>query len=601
MGAFEDKIKFKLEEGKIPLRPDVWSGMETRLDNVQMSDLVFTQKLSNALNYSVIPYAPEHWKNMNKRLDDGARSQSMEKSLQSKFAQASISASPRGWDSLLSKLEGKEKAFEGKVKSKLEEGSIGYNSDHWNAIASQLPRSKSRLPYYMAAALASLVILSYGVYQFSSIREKEKNASTVSKKLNSNKELPVNQQNYNSKNEVVAPNLEGSFSPLDNGSADSDGNLELRSTNTGQIQNNNVAVANNKFPSLLVPGLTQKEVPSNKQSESLIAESKELQAIELGNELDAVNLELPSLSEQNSIIETVDLRPDLTLHIGLSPWLTMVNNPVFTGIYGKRQVSLNYDQEYKSFFQYGNNLENRWNHPLILKGGYEQQLNRFGLNVGGAIVSKNTDSWRYTTVDLNLAKEQNLGDFKIRIGVDVELQRNKLLTKELSLLEQSSGNSVQSELISVDQKIPVDQYITVGAGLMVMNKYLMFSYRIENIGWVRLNYNNEKVFNHEVMTIINVPMGAQYGLSAISRFEYDGVNYFMSPGLAFSYKNGLYALGEYQYMNRAILNVGYQFNSGLRVFAAYGQSSQKELESRLRNMYSYSGHIGFGVNYIFNK
>jgi hypothetical protein len=631
MGTFEDNIRDKFNSAEVPMGTGDWGAFEHKLDGTQMSDLLFTQKAVNALEFSFMPYSPEHWKAMHDKLDldvDG----NFESKIRSKFSEANAVGSVVGWDEMLSKLDAVDAGgFEKSVKEKINKEEIEYEQKHWKAMEKMLDKDKR--PALWAYVLIGVLALGVTAMWVVSENDSAKLAQThVNSEVEKIEEVVSQPQmvEVSSDDLVEDPNQQSvSIPEIDKGVYEPSSELERKylygySPTSGRSerefiteQKKLVAESRRKRKHISsyykksnavggsVGGSAQggtggNHEPSNTNllTANFKSSTSEEQLFAMAEmEEENVAFSEPYLDYQFTEVKyNKPIVKKSVLHVGLLPWLNFWDNAAATGLSGKNQVSLFSSQDWKVYRRYGNQVDFEFNQPLQILGGYEHGFQNSGFAVGTYLRNKWQNNWVCSMVNLSGSYEKELSGSVLRFGAGVSYKRNQLLTEGLTLIDQVSETASSFNERELDEfKVPAETYLMSNFGVMVANKHFMFAYNMTDPIIIRLNYNNEKLVTHTGIASGTVSLSNAVKVSTMVKVTKVESTYF-TPAVSLTKENSWFLLAEFEDLNRYIYTVGYQF-SKFRTYASYGHVTRKEVESSITDLFSQSGHIAVGLIY----
>lgn len=636
MGMFEDNIRKKFDEAEVPLGSGSWDAFEHKLDGAQMSDLIFTQKVVNALEFSLVPYSPEHWKAMHEQLDLDKEG-NFDSKIRSKFSEGAELVGPAvGWEDMLSKLDvvGAD-GFESTVKEKLDEAEVEYQKEHWKAMERML--DKDRRPAFWAIFTVGLVLTGalafWGVPSDDSVgltNEKKTVKNKVEFDIKSNDEVNKAgiQEELIAKESVDGKVDESKLITVQSDHEQTegrDGKLSEREFVTRKrrlareerIKAQYVAFSKrlNKKDGGTIGGGARGQLGggiaggvndrshgvsngvnvANFNSGSNSSEDDQINMPEMIEE--GVALSEPYLDYQYTEVQLkkVSTKPSM-LHVGLLPWLNFWDNAAATGLSGKHQFSLFSSEDWKIYRRYGKQVGFEFNQPFQMLAGYEYRSDRTGNAVGTYVSNTWHNNWICTSANISGSTEKNLGNSVLRIGVGMAYKRNQLVTEGLTLRDQVSQTASNFNETALDElKVPAEIYISSSAGLMLINKHFMFAYNIGNPILLRVNYNNEKKITHTGIASGTLSLNNGVKLSGLVKISVQEDTEF-TPALSFSKNDKFFLLSEYENLNRFVNTLGYQFPK-LRAYVSYGHVSGRVLESAITDLFSQKGHVVVGLTY----
>lgn len=635
MGAFEDNIRSKFKSAEVPLGSGSWDAFEHKLDGAQMSDLLFTQKVVNALEFSLVPYSPEHWKAMHQKLDLDVEG-NFESDIRSKFSEANFAGPVVGWEDMLSKLDVVDVAdFEESIKEKINTGEVEYNKKDWKAMRKMLDDDKNPVlwAYLLVGALALGAAAMWGLSEneINNVAEKRSSGSVEMLSTENGVELQ-NQDDVNLSPEHLTVGSELISTAISNVSkrSQSDATLNHESETKRKLRQRLERKFRNKQGVLLAKNaIKKKEIASANKNGKIGGDARSVQKItgsrsgggknSLGgsseeiasdanestqDELFAVaemNQEKVALSEPYLDYQFTDVQYEQlkvrksVLHVGLLPLLNFWENAAATGLSGKNQVSLFSSQNWKVYKRYGKQVDFEFNLPFQQLAGYEHKFDKSGFAIGCYMGSKWQDNWIYSTVNATGSYEKELSNSVLRFGAGISYKRNQLQTEGLTLIDQVSASTTVNETSLDDLKVPAEKYLTTNAGVLLANENFMFAYNVSNPIIVRINYNNERKLSHAGIASGTVWLSGALKLSGIVKVTRDESTYF-TPIISISKDNSWFVLASFEELNRYIYTLGYQF-SKFRAYTSYGHVTRREVESAITDLFSQSGHVAIGLTY----
>ena len=605
MGKLENNIKRKFDAAAVPLTPDAWSSFEKKWDQVQMSDLLFTQKVVNTMEFSMVPYAPNSWGKMEKQLDQIA----LEKAFKDKLETAVYSAPVVGWDALSEKLsEANLSSFEKGLKSKLVSGSVAYNPTHWNAIKGKLGTSKK----IKFAWITSAVVLIAGLYFWSpSQQDQLVNGMEVKKESISDSnpaELTVeNQKNSEFKATVSKPTTETKVRAV---------NSEELSVVTGEkitleedkvkktgeliaLLNNNKQERATEFLAFTLLSKKQNGSDQGNYSEHHQLDADHgLQVVAIQAAQQQLGQSIPELEKTKTRVDANTVAAESKIHIGLSPWLQFWDNPAVTGMYGNHQVSALVDQEWKSYQSYGENVGFKWNQPLIAKIGYDRKIANSPFALGAYVAQEIDENWNRGVLNLSGSYQKSIQTNVLDVGLSVnylhnQLQKDGLLFKEQNL---SNGNHLVTEKKLETVDVPAQQSLMLNIGMMWRSKHYFIVYNALSPLSIDIKGSSAATLEHNAIVGVHLPI-QKLKTTALLKTE-RSVEFYFSPGIAISYNNHWFFTSEYEQLERFTFSLGRQFNNGFRAHISYGAVRKRDLEFYIRDVYSQRGHLGLSLNYL---
>jgi len=643
MGTFEDNIRKKFNSAEVPFGADDWGAFEHKLDGAQMSDLIFTQKVVNTLEFSLVPYSPEHWKAMHLKLDlDG----NFESKIRAKFSEGAEAVGPAvGWEDMLSKLSVADAGdFETGLKEKLNEEEVDYNEEHWKEIEKIL--DKDRKPVLWAFLVSGVLLLgAAGIWGIA--RNESVEASNFNNNVNSTIEHANNgranvggdkDQKVNSVVTIVGDGSEIALEP-------NSGKMSIQNSkhhiNVPQTNSNNDGFPTQAERDYVAKYRLEAEKNKNRKTagslgskddkgrrnmgggsagvgsdrtqsesgesslsytinntgskESTKEEDELLIMDDLGEE--NVAMSLPDLAYQFTEVQYEKVKTkESVLHVGLLPWLNFWDNAAATGLSGKNQVSSLFTQDWTIYRRYGKQVGFEFNQPLKVLGGYEYKSPTSGFAIGTYISNQWQNNWVCSSVNVSGSYEKKFDKTILRVGAGMSYKRNQLFTEGLTLRDQvSQSTSNYSETALDELKVPAETYISSNVGLLVASKYLMFSYNVGNPLLVRFNYKNEQTVSHTGIMSGTAYLRKDIKVSGMAKFAVAGGTSF-TPALSVSKNDSWFLITEFQDLSRCVYTFGYQF-SNFRVYSSYGHVIRREVESSITDLFSQTGYVAVGLTY----
>ncbi len=342
--------------------------------------------------------------------------------------------------------------------------------------------------------------------------------------------------------------------------------------------------------------IIDKEKDRLESSQDLIALQKELLVI-ASMAKQQVQMSVPELVKQTEKLSTsITERSKPLMHAGLLPWLNFWENAAFTGMNGKHQASLYASQNWKRYRRDGKEVQFEWNQPLMMLGGYEHAFQKSGFAVGSYFSNQWQNNWVRSELNLSGAYEKIIGGTTMRLGAGISFQRNKLLPDGLTLREQVSDSpQLIRERRLKDEKVSSETFLSGKTGLMITNKYLIFSYNLINPAIIRFNYKNLTDILHEGMLVGTGSLGNGIRMSGMLK-AHNHEELDFTPGISISKDQSWFALTEYEDLYRFVFTLGYEF-SHFRAYASYGHVTDRELESSISDLFSQTGHVAAGITY----
>ena len=160
MGDFEDEIRKKLQEGEMDINASHWDQFNNKLSS-EPSYSSFEKSIQDKLNAGSTVIPAGSWNDFNNNFNNTSK---FDKALKNKLDNE-VQLDRTSWESFNEKLaESNLSKFERIFGARLKSGNIQYNPKHWQAIEKTLNR-KSRNAYLkIAAAIALLFGLSFGIW-----------------------------------------------------------------------------------------------------------------------------------------------------------------------------------------------------------------------------------------------------------------------------------------------------------------------------------------------------------------------------------------------------------------------------------------------------
>ncbi|MFT6745941.1 MAG: hypothetical protein ACJAZ2_000279 [Glaciecola sp.] len=630
MGTFEDNIRNKFNSAEVPMGTGAWDAFEHKLDGAQMSDLLFTQKVVNALEFSLVPYSPEHWKAMHQKLDLDVEG-NFENKIRSKFSEAKFAGSVVGWEDMLSKLDVTNTGdFDKSAKEKFNEEEVEYNEEHWKEMEKILDKDKKPAfwAYLAIGALAIGATVMWGLsgdnleviaedkisetaQDLGALLEVNKDVTTLSSEefeklgdeigaANSNTEILSIEE---AREKAAFDKLEREFrknqlhlvlegnSKRSKRSARNVGDKSKRKVGkSGELNANQ----GGSSASNMLTGSGTSSILSSVSNESTNEEEQFGMAEMI---VENVALSEPYLDYQFTDVE-FDKRKvrKAVLHSGLLPYLNFWDQVAATGMTGKNQASLFTSQDWKVFRRYGKQVDFQFNVPFQVLGGFEHRFDNSGFAIGTYLSNNCQNNWVYNAVNVSGSYEKSLNNSVLRFGVGLSYNRNHLLTEGLTLRDQVSVATSPINETNLDElKVPAESLIRTQFGVMLANEHFMFAFNVSDPLMVRINYNNDRSMKHEGLASGTISLSNAVKASGLIKVGYQESTYF-SPAISVSKENSWFMLTEFEELNRYIFTLGYEF-SQFRAYTSYGHVTKREVESSITDLFSQSGHVAVGVTY----
>lgn len=623
MGSFEDKIKSKFENASVEFDAEAWQAVDQKLDQGQMSDLLFSQKVANAFHFTAIPYSPKHWNAIQPSLNELQQ----ENTLKGKFDEAVYSGPVLGWEKMEQKIaDAQLNSFELGFKNKLTSAKVSYQSAHWEALLKTMVW-RDRIKAIKISASLALIGLSAFLLINSNVNTNDISKGTLNEndkaaKLlnigNTKKDSEFGQIQKKSIKTVEDLELLTLKQEITNAGIPS----ELKDTREGVVTSGNFGFVEDKNRS--IESSTSSKSDFNKRVFNQAEDEKNTEKItekegfltqkdnELSRdfgagdfyqvtvkdqELSLLENTLPILNKTTTDVALLEEKESF-FHIGLAPVFAFWDNPSVTGLYGQQQFSFCGDREWISYQKRNEDIGFEWKQPTIVKVGYEYSFKNSGFSLGTYLNNKRTDNWNYSELSLTSSYQMNLGSSLLRVGASANYLNNSLETSGLELREQvyDDGQVFTRERNVGNVDVNAEQLLKFNIGTMLLSKYYLLSYEISSPAILHVNHEEPVAYNQSLTIGGNLPL-YKLKLTALLTVDRTDVNSF-TPGLAMSYNNHWFSLLEYQNLERFNYNVGRQFNNGFRMFVSYGSIVNREVQSVFRQVYSVDGHIGLGINWV---
>ena len=160
MGKFEDEIRKKLHDGEMEMDPSHWDQLDNQLSS-EHSYSSFEKSIQDKLNAGSAAIPAGSWSDFNNNFNNTSK---FDEAIKDKLDNE-VELDSSSWESFTEKLaESNLSKFERIISSRFKSGSIQYNPKHWQALEKILNRNNRNAYFKIAAAIALLFGLSFGIW-----------------------------------------------------------------------------------------------------------------------------------------------------------------------------------------------------------------------------------------------------------------------------------------------------------------------------------------------------------------------------------------------------------------------------------------------------
>lgn len=579
-------IKNIFSNAKATYNPNHWEEISNALDNKAIDEKQSEQKYKSQLSAASIPFSAEeiavNWSKIESKLNADI---SFEKRIKEKFDNAAIKDKPKGFEKVAEAIKNKKLTPQERImQSILNSGKAPYNPKHWELFvkANYIGRKK----WLVAASLITLLSLSgIGAYYFNSNLNESENVlvsnsdTTISKPRNS--EIKTNQElnkknksiNYNTNEIKEKQNTNFNYQvksysnnkSTKNKTDNSIGKSQGKSGLTNSKINKNISGTNLDNNPTLVPNPknTYEVVDNNDQSKTISNENNsEFNLIEENINLDKNQYEIINLNQRKQFItfqsnpkkverQSLEIKtPELNYHLGYVDIFGNNNSADIVGWFGDNMIFIGYNQQWEKTYIDNKISSINTTLPITTNLNFEKKLsNNFQIGLGLQRVNK--DNWLLNRYEGQLAYQINLKKSKIKLGLGLNHEVDKIISNKLTLRQQIaltnevSESELQKGIIKPNKKTSIQ--ISTG-----YYHKLFFS---------RLNFHNQPIYSNR--SILENQSVLQFD-AGINFAKLKNINSSIIGGYTLSTIN-IYQIGtSISYNEKIAINTTYDSNKNIR-------------------------------------
>ncbi|MDA9329102.1 type IX secretion system membrane protein PorP/SprF [Flavobacteriales bacterium] len=587
MGNFEDEIRKKLHEGEMEINASHWDQFNNKLSS-EPSYSSFETSLKDKLNAGSAAIPAGSWNNFNNNFNNTSK---FDKALKNKLDDE-VQLDSTSWESFNEKLaESNLSKFERIIGSRLKSGNIQYNSKHWQAIEKILNR-KSRNAYLkIAAAIALLFGLSFGIWNTNDEKKSlfvdHLNESFIKKKSNSKKVI---------KKEVKSALLS------------ENNNLTSRLSTKGNSDLFDSKKGSNLTISAKIRSQSLNQIGHKKdntiQQSNIIVDKKVFKANIISIDCKKIEVCPTPLNLPSKIIYAANKPAKSKLHAGATVWLNFWDNSSLTGFYNNQNLSASFYNQWETVYDYENKAGIfNFIQPQNFLVGYESQIKKSNFAIGGYLTHLIQNNWNNREANLSLSYKNKFSKkVDVRIGANASYHKDNLAVNQLTLREKAINSDYIFTTALGSLKARSKQYLNYDLSGFINHPSFYVGYNADNLKSTRLDdETTSQIIKHSVISGIHLPEVKKLKSSLLFKYEKE-IFHTYTPGIGITYNDKIFVMSEYEALKKYSLTLGCYLLKGLKF---QGRYSIRQLESNqierinINNYTERKGYVSFGINYAF--
>jgi len=587
MGDFEDEIRKKLHEGEMEINASNWDQFNKKLSSEPFYSS-FEKAIKDKLNAGSAVIPVESWNDFNNNFNNTSK---FDKTIKNKL-DSEIQLDSTSWESFSEKLaESNLSKFERIISTRLKSGNIQYNFKHWQAIEKALNRKSKNTFFKIAAAIALLFGLSFGVWntedENKSIFVNNLEKSSTQKKSDSKKVLKKEFKLASlSKNNTLTRKL-STKENLDLFDSKKDLNLPISSKRTVQSFEKN----DHKNKHTV-------EYPNTISDEKVFKPN----IISIGckrTENCPAMLNLPS-----KVIYAANKPPKFKLHAGATIWLNFWDNSSLTGFYDNQNLSASFYKRWETIYDYKNEAGIfNFIQPQNLLVGYESRIKKSNFSIGGYLTHLIQNNWNNREANISLSYKNKFSKkVDVRIGANASYHNENLAVKQLTLREKATYSDYIFTTALGSLKSKSKQYLSYDLSGFINHPSFYVGYSADNLKPTQLdNETTLQIIKHSVISGIHLPEVKKIKSSLLFKYEKE-IFHNYTPGVGITYNDKFFLMSEYEALKKYSLTLGFYLVNGLRFQGRYSLRQKDDYQIERININNYTerkGYVSFGINYAF--
>ena len=587
MGDFEDEIRKKLHEGEMEINASHWDQFNNKLSS-KPSYSSFENSIQDKLNAGSATIPAGSWNDFNNNFNNTSK---FDKALKNKLDNE-VQLDRTSWESFNEKLaESNLSKFERIFGARLKSGNIQYNPKHWQAIEKTLNR-KSRNAYLkIAAAIALLFGLSFGIWN----TKDEKNSlfvdhldeSFIKNKSDSKTVIKKNLMPalLSENNNLISRLSTKGYSDLFDSKKGS--NLTISSKRRNQSLNK---IGHKKDNTIKHPDIIVDKKVFKTNIISIVCKKIEVCPTPLN---------LPS-----KIIYAVNKPAKSKLHAGATVWLNFWDNSSLTGFYNNQNLSASFYNQWETVYDYENETGIfNFVQPQNFLVGYESQIKKSNFAIGGYLTHLIQNNWNNREVNLSLSYKNKFSKkVDVRIGANASYHKDNLAVNQLTLREKAINSDYIFTTALGSLKSRSKQYLNYDLSGFINHPSFYVGYSSDNLKPTQLdNETTLQIIKHSVISGIHLPEVKKIKSSLLFKYEKE-IFHNYTPGVGITYNDKFFLMSEYEALKKYSLTLGFYLVNGLRFQGRYSLRQKDDYQIERININNYTerkGYVSFGINYAF--
>jgi hypothetical protein len=587
MGDFEDEIRKKLHEGEMEINASHWDQFNNKLSS-EPSYSSFETSIQDKLNAGSTAIPAGSWNDFNNNFNNTSK---FDKALKNKLDnEAQLDST--SWESFNEKLaESNLSKFERIIGSRLKSGNIQYNPKHWQAIEKILNR-KSRNAYLkIAAAIALLFGLSFGIWNIedektslfvdnldeSFIKNKSDSKTVIKKEL---KSALLSEKNNLIKR--LSTKDDSDLFDFKKGS-----NLPISAKKRNQYLNKIGHKKDNKI-----------------KHPNIIVDKKVFKANIISIGCKKIEVCPTPLNLPGKVISAVNKPGKSKLHAGATIWLNFWDNSSLTGFYNNQNLSASFYNQWETVYDYESEAGIfNFIQPQNFLVGYENRIKKSNFAIGGYLTHLIQNNWNNREANLSLSYKNKFSKkVDVRIGANASYHKDNLAVNQLTLREKATNSDYIFTTALGSLKSRSKQYLSYDLSGFINHPSFYVGYSADNLKSTRLDdETTSQIIKHSVISGIHLPEVKKLKSSLLFKYEKE-IFHTYTPGIGITYNDKFFVMSEYEALKKYSLTLGFYLLKGLKFQGRYSIRQLEDHQIERININNYTerkGYVSFGINYAF--